>query len=224
VEAQREAGVLEERGRLSREIHDTLAQGFSSIVLLARAAGEDGTAAGRRGELVDQIRSTAADNLGEARRIVAALAPPDLAEHGLAAALGRLLAALHTATGVETDLRVEGGLPPMPTAAEVTLLRVAQSALANVRAHSGAGRVVVTLSAAEGEVRMDVLDDGRGFDATGWAARPGPSEAGGYGLRAMRARLRAAGGDLEVESEPGEGTVVSASLPVPGPGTGQEQS
>lgn len=211
--AQREAGVLQERGRLSRDIHDTLAQGFSSIVLLARGrsvvTGEAGL-----GDLLTQIESTASANLSEARSVVSALAPTALSDNGLAQALGRILTSLEAETDIHTELRVEGESLHLPTATEVALLRTAQGALANVRSHSGASRVVVTLSGLEGRVLLEVVDDGRGFDPATVAERAGAYSHGGYGLPSSKARLRELGGDLELESAPGDGTALSAHLPL----------
>lgn len=229
AQAQRSAGVLEERTRLSRDIHDSLAQGFSSILLLARAgAATEDPSAGRR--LLAQIETSAADGLDEARRVVGALAPKPL-ESGLAEALRRLVQRLEDETGVCGQVRVEGDVTSLPPVVEVALLRVAQSALANVRQHSGAGNVVVTLAEAEDSVRLDIVDDGHGFDPAA-VLREGDGghdlSRGGYGLRASRQRMRELGGGLDVESEPGGGTAVSASVPrswVPAgrPGEGGEQ-
>ncbi|WP_170307531.1 sensor histidine kinase [Janibacter terrae] len=119
-------------------------------------------------------------------------------------------------SGVEAEVVVAGTLPPLPTTAEVTLLRCVQGALANIRTHAAAGRVVVTLDASEETVRVDVVDDGRGFDADAWwSSGPSTTGEGGYGLRATRARLREVGGGLAVESTPDEGTAVSAWVPSP---------
>lgn len=212
---QRESGVLAERARLSRDIHDTLAQGFSSIVLLARAGGVTPTEGGVR-DLLRRIEGTAADNLDEARRVVGALAPRDLEGAGLSGTLRRLLDTLTDDTGIDTHLRVDGELAGLPTAVEVALVRTAQGALANVRRHSGASRVVVTLADEGDAVRLDIVDDGVGFDAEAVASR-GPSPAsGGYGLPSTRARLRELGGGLDVESAPGDGTALSAHVPLGG--------
>ncbi|MCH8627343.1 sensor histidine kinase [Arsenicicoccus piscis] len=211
--AQRESGILAERTRLSRDIHDTLAQGFSSILLLARAGAV--ADADRRAELLAQIEATASDNLVEARRVVGALAPQQLEGSGLASALRRILDAQADETGVATELRVEGDLASLPTVVEVALLRAAQGALANVREHSAARHVVVTLTESDDSVRLDVVDDGRGFDAAAWArAAPSAPELGGYGLRSSRARLRELGGGLEIESQAGSGTALSAYVPL----------
>ncbi|RIK17791.1 MAG: sensor histidine kinase [Acidobacteria bacterium] len=211
AEVQRSAGVLAERTRLSRDIHDTLAQGFSSILLLARAgvATQD-QAAERR--LLAQIETSAAEGLDEARRVVGALAPAPL-ESGLVEALTRIVERFASETGVAGEVRVEGDVAALPPVVEVALLRVAQSALANVRQHARASSVVVTVAEAEDSVRLDVVDDGRGFD-TATLARTGDVSRGGYGLRASRQRLRELGGGLDVESEPGAGTAVSASVPL----------
>lgn len=211
--SQREAGVLQERGRLSRDIHDTLAQGFSSIVLLARGrtvvAGESGLT-----DLLGQIESMASTNLAEARSVVSALAPKSLSDNGLVQSLGRIVEALSHETGIQAELRVEGEELHMPTTTEVALLRTAQGALANVRSHSGASRVVVTLSGLPDRVLLEVVDDGRGFKPAAVAERAGAFSHGGYGLPSTRARLRELGGDLAIESAPGEGTALSAHLPI----------
>ena len=207
---QREAGVLAERTRLAHDIHDTLAQGFSSVVLLARAAAREPDA-DRVRDLVAQIGATASDHLGEARRVVYELAPTDPGAGGLAAPLRRLTSEVANAVGAEWSVRVDPDLPRLATTTEVALLRAAQGTLANVRRHARAGRIAVELARADDEVRLDVVDDGVGFDPAGLS---GPTLAGGYGLRALRERLVDLGGGLEVESEPGGGTAVSVHLPL----------
>ena len=207
---QRESGAIAERTRLSRDIHDTIAQGFSSIGLLARGAIDRGESADAS-RVLEQIEALVRDNLTDVRRIVAALAPAELDEGALAGALGRMLERLEAESGIATELHVDAGFPALPTVVEVALLRTAQSALANVRLHSGAARVVVNLVDAEHSVRLDIVDDGRGFDVDAWD-RAGTG-ASGYGLHSMRARLRELGGGLEVESAPGDGTALSAFAP-----------
>jgi signal transduction histidine kinase len=209
---QRESGAIEERTRLSRDIHDTIAQGFSSISLLARVALENDPASDSA-RTFRRIDSVARDNLVDVRRIVAALAPAELEEGALAGALRRMLERLAEETGIETEFHIEDGFPALPTAVEVALLRTAQSALANVRLHADARRVVVNLADVEDSVRLDIADDGRGFDAAAWDAGSKRVELGGYGLHSMRARLRELGGGLDVESARGEGTALSAHVP-----------
>ncbi|WP_226913267.1 sensor histidine kinase [Gephyromycinifex aptenodytis] len=210
VATQRESGVLAERARLSRDIHDTLAQGFSSIVLLARAGRLQDEQSAL--ETLARIERVAGDNLDEARRVVGALAPRDL-DSGLVAALHRQVNAL--APELVGELRLDGDVSSIPTTLEVTLLRTVQGALANVRSHAAASRVVITLSRTDDSVLLDVVDDGCGFDAESWWGNaPRDISQGGYGLRAIRTRLRELSGDLEVSSSPGEGTALSAWLPL----------
>lgn len=218
AEAQREAGAVAERTRLSRDIHDTLAQGFSAIVLLTRTARLGDSDAVRAA--LDDIERAAVSNLEEARVVVAALAPRELAEGSLIAAFRRQLDDLYASTGIEVELRIDGDLASLPTPAEVALLRTLQGALANVRTHAHASRVVVTLARTDDSddcVLLDVVDDGVGFDVAAWtAARPTEVTRGGYGLRAIRSRLRELGGEAEISSAPGEGTALSARLMIRG--------
>ncbi|MEV7796447.1 sensor histidine kinase [Streptomyces sp. NPDC087512] len=216
AEAQHTAGVLAERERLAREIHDTLAQGFSSIQLLLRAAGRalpdrPDAAAGH----VEAARQAAVDNLVEARRFVAALTPPSLEGTGLADALERLCATTGARHRITARFHVTGDPVPLPTAHEVALLRMAQSALANTVRHADATTAEVTLRHLGDHVVLDVVDDGRGFDP-GRLPVPDP-ESGGFGLAAMRARMTALGGTLTIASEPGHGTALAARLPLTPP-------
>ncbi|MFJ2296456.1 sensor histidine kinase [Streptomyces sp. NPDC087894] len=217
ADAERTAGTLAERERLAREIHDTLAQGLSSIQLLLRAAErslpEDAPATAH----VRRAREAAQDNLAEARRFVRALTPPDLQQGSLAAALSRL-SSRTSAPDLTVQFAVSGTPVELPTPYEVALLRTAQSALANTVQHSGAGRAEITLSFMETSVSLDVVDDGRGFPAdtdTAGAAEPASTTGGGFGLPAMRARAASLGGTLTVESGPGQGTAVAVTLPLP---------
>jgi signal transduction histidine kinase len=205
--AQREAGAIGERTRLSRDIHDTIAQELTSILLLARSGGSPD----ELDRSLGRIEALAQESLADVRRIVAELAPAQLDEQALPGALRRLLARLADETGIAALLQVDEDFPVLPTPVEVALLRTAQSALANVRRHSSATRVVVSLSAWGQGVRMDVVDDGVGFDV-GSLSESSPS--GGYGLRAMTERLRELGGGLDVESAPGDGTALSAHVPL----------
>ncbi|MFF1401533.1 sensor histidine kinase [Streptomyces sp. NPDC058294] len=210
--AQHTAGVLAERERLAREIHDTLAQGLSSIQLLLRAAeralpGRPDTASLH----VDAARQAAVDGLAEARRFVAALTPPTLEGTTLADALERLCTTTSTRHRLTVRFRLTGDPTVLPTAHEVALLRVAQSALANTVRHAQATAAEVTLSYLGDRVALDVVDDGHGFDP-GRLPAPDP-EGGGFGLAAMRARMNVLGGTLTIESAPGHGTALAARLP-----------
>ena len=227
--AERQGGVLEERQRLAGEIHDTLAQGFTSIVLQLQAA-EAAWAAGSPGARLhlEQARRTASENLAEARRLVWALQPEPLDDASLAEALLRLTDRLAEEHGIAATTRTTGRPRPLPTPIEVALLRITQEALANVRRHARAGRVTVTLSYMEDMAVLDVQDDGVGFDPRTAARAGAEPEAGGFGLAAMRQRVDRLGGSLVVESAPGAGTTLVVELPVdaeepggvPGPAEG----
>lgn len=220
--AEHSAGVLAERERLAREIHDTLAQGLSSIQLLLRAAGRalpdhpDAAA-----EHVELARRTAQENLAEARRFVHALTPPDLANGSLPAALERLCAVTAQQSGLSVRFHVEGAAVPVPTSYEVALLRIAQSAIANTVRHAEAKRAELTLTYMDTRIALDVVDDGIGFDAGTVPVAAGVD--GGFGIAAMRARTAALGGTLTVESAPGQGTALAVSFDhLPDAGTEDE--
>lgn len=211
--AEHTAGVLAERERLAHEIHDTLAQGLSSIQLLLRAA--ERMLPARPGQALGHVvhaRETAVSNLQEARRFVRALTPPDLENGSLPAALERLCANTFASTGLVVNWQLSGTAVPLPTAHEVALLRIAQSALANAAQHAGATQLGLTLSYMDTEVALDVVDDGAGFDP----AAVLPRDERGFGLPGMRARARSLNGTVAVESAVGEGTAVAVSLPLGG--------
>jgi signal transduction histidine kinase len=209
--AEREGGRLAERQRLARDIHDTLAQGFVSIVLQLQAAERElpaGADAARRH--LERARRTARDNLAEARRLVWDLRPEPLRAASLGEALGRLADRLAEETGMAATATVTGTPRPLSPDAEITLLRVTQEALANVSKHASAGRVALTLSYMDGEAALDVRDDGVGF-------APGAGTVGtngGLGLPGMKERVEALGGRLAVESGPGRGTTIAVTVPV----------
>jgi len=206
--AERDRGIHEERERLSREIHDTLAQGFTSVVALSRAAD----AALARGDLsaardrLALIERTASDNLDEARLIVAELTPGHLQSRTLGEALHRLGAAVSSENGLRADVRVAGDPVPLGGSAEVVILRSAQEALSNVRRHAAAAHVDLTLAYDDPErVVLEVRDDGCGFDPD--AARTG------FGLDGVHARAAEVGGAVLLRSEPGAGTTLRLEVP-----------
>jgi signal transduction histidine kinase len=204
--AHHEAGILSERQRLAGEIHDTLAQGFTSIVTLIQAAqaGLGAEASGPRRHL-DLALSAARENLAEARTLVTVLSPAALGSGNLADALRRVTDMTGAEAGLRAHAEVTGTVRPLPTGTEVVLLRVGQEALANVRKHAAARQVTVRLGYAEGVVRLAVADDGAGFDPQAAYA--------GYGLQSMHDRVRQVGGTVRVTSSPGTGTEVSAEVP-----------
>jgi signal transduction histidine kinase len=208
--AERREGVLEERQRLSREIHDTLAQGFTSIVMHLEAA--EGALSGDTETLrkhIDRARSTARDSLDQARRVVQDLRP-DLLEKGtLPEAIGRTAARWTGESSISVTTKTTGTPIPLPPNFEVTLLRVTQEALSNIRKHAQATNVQVTLSYMDDLVILDVHDNGVGLEG----AEPSPFSSG-YGLQAMRERVENCGGTLSIESDPEEGTTVVAMIPL----------
>ena len=206
AQAERQAGVLEERQRLAREIHDTLAQDLSSIVMHLEAA-DAALPAGAEpvGTHVSRARETARAGLREARRLVLALRPEPLEDASLPEALRRVAAHWAEETGVTAVVAVTGEPAALHPEAEVTLLRAAQEALTNVHKHARAQRVNLTLSYMGDQVTLDVQDDGAGFDPTA----PG----NGVGLAAMRERAAQLGGTVSVESRPGGGATVAVSIP-----------
>lgn len=209
---ERRAGILEERGRLAREIHDTLAQGFISIVTHLEAAEEElSPRTGPAQRHLDQALHAARENLVETRRLVAALRPEILEGSSLPEALGRLAARWSEASGVPVEVTVTGDQTTLPQEFQVALLRVAQEALSNARKHARANRVTITLSYLEDLAVLDVQDDGVGFDPLPTSS-DGPN--GGFGLRAMRERVEGLGGRLLVESTLGEGTTLAVQLPL----------
>ena len=205
----REAGVVDERRRMAREIHDTLAQGLTGIVTQLQAAEQAasrtaGDPAGWRRH-VAAATQLARESLTEARRSVEALRPEPLDGCRLSEALAGVAERWSSLNRIPAQVTTTGTARPVDPEAEFALLRAAQEALANVARHAHATRVGLTISYMENEVALDVRDDGVGFD-------PALTE-GGFGLVAMRQRITALCGTLQVESEPGGGTAVSACVP-----------
>ncbi|GLW98144.1 sensor histidine kinase [Microtetraspora sp. NBRC 16547] len=199
----REAGVLDERQRMAAEIHDTLAQGLTGIITQLQAAQR--TEDWRRH--VDNAVQLARESLAEARRSVHAVGPGQLEAAPLHEALRDVVTQWGELNGVRADFTATGTVRPMHPEVEETLLRTAQEALSNAAKHAGASRVGLTLSYMEDVVTLDVRDDGVGFDPE--RVRDG----GGFGLTSMRKRVSRLTGTLEIESEPGAGTAISASVP-----------
>jgi signal transduction histidine kinase len=247
----REAGVHDERQRMAREIHDTLAQGLIGIITQLGAAAQAETQPADWRRHLDTAAGLARESLSEARRSVHALRPEALESAQLPEALAEVVQRWSAVNRVSAEMTTTGTATPMHPDVEVTLLRTAQEALANVAKHASAARVGVTLSYMDDVVTLDVRDDGTGFDprSSGRSrgpdglAVPGPDglavagsggasrsagglagQDGGFGLTAMRQRLDRIGGTLEIESEPGTGTAVSASVPAWGPTVAAQQA
>jgi signal transduction histidine kinase len=205
--AHHEAGVQAERHRLAGEIHDTLAQGFTSIVTLLQAAEASLGATSPARRHLDLALVTARENLAEARTLVTTLTPVTLEAGTLGDSVHRVTGATGAQAGIEARAEVTGTARRLPTGTEVVLLRVCQEALANVRKHAAARQVRVRLCYTGTTVRLTVSDDGKGFVPSD------PGTNGGYGLKGMLDRVRQAGGTVEVTSAPGAGTEVRAEVP-----------
>lgn len=200
--AEREAGILAERQRLAREIHDTLAQDFTSIVMHLNAAKLNATGSIQH---INQAEQTAREGLNEARHLVWALQPER-------ASLSQSIETLASRWSAENSIRVNISLMGSPKVLlpekEAALFRVAQEALTNIKKHAHAHQVDITLTYMTDLIALDILDDGIGFDP----AKIQPTIESGFGLKAMRERLEELGGTLTIEA--GNGTALAASLPM----------
>lgn len=201
----REAGVAAERSRLAAEIHDTLAQGFTSLVTLVQAAESelDRDTEKARKHLTLAAR-TARENLTEARALVAGLTPTALGTGSLDQAIRRQLERFAEETPISVTYRADEDSVALPTVLEVVLLRMVQESLTNVRKHAEATEVTITLRVNENCASMSVMDNGVGFDPQ--------QPADGFGLRGMRNRAAQVGGKLSIHSG-NVGTTVELEVP-----------
>lgn len=226
--SEHQAGRMEERERLSREIHDTVAQGLSSIVLVSRAARAN-LRKGNLAELsaqLDTINEQASDSLAEARRFVRDLASPDLSQ-SLPVALERVagrVRARQEALGDPLDVVLtlvdeDNKIGTLPEPMTRTVVRIVQEALANVVKHAQATKVVVTVGLWDDQLSIDVVDNGRGFAPEALAAsRTAPNASSGansgFGLAGIRARVTDLNGTVTIESNPGGGTALACAIPL----------
>jgi signal transduction histidine kinase len=199
--------VLAERGRFAREIHDSLAQGLTSISLQLECAktsvlDQPNTAHSH----IEKARALVRESLREARRTVWNLRPLALGETDLAGTLQNYASNLSAGGKVSCSQQIEGTPRPLPPDHEAALLRIGQEALTNAIRHSGATEIINRLRFGNGWVTLTVIDNGRGFNV---ADRVGK----GFGLTGMHERTAALGGSLSIDSHPGHGTEVSATLP-----------
>ncbi len=207
--AQRLLTVQEdERRTLSRELHDDIGQAITAMKLGATALADDDPL---RQEIVDEIVAVADQTAVKLRNLSLLLRPPQLDSLGLEPALRGQVDRLARKGRVAIAL----GVAPMPDrppqAVELACFRIAQEALTNAMRHSGAGRIDIVVEADWRELRLEVRDDGRGFD---------PAHARGLGLLTMRERAQQLGGALEIDAAPGGGTRVRATLPLADGGAG----
>src|SRR5215210_8316599 len=203
-----EIGAVEERNRLARELHDTLAQGLTATTLQLESADAMLDAGSEKvHESLRRALSLTRSNLEEARRSVLDLRAAPLEGRPLSEALKALVDRWEAETGVNARYGAVNGSRPLPPSVEAALYRICQEALTNVGRHAGAGHVTVWLVATPDRVRLVVQDDGRGFDAS---AVP----ADRHGIVGMRERAEVLGGSLEVHSSPGAGTRIEATVPL----------
>jgi len=211
-EETRQLAVMDERNRMAREIHDTLAQGFTGIILQLEAA--DQALNERPSELerhLSQAQNLARKSLAEARRSVWNLRPQALEQLPLAEALGQEVDRFNKETGINVRFTVSGDRRDLLPEVETGLLRICQESLANVRKHAKASDVEVNLTFNESAVEMSISDNGVGFkpDTTDRVSK----KRGAFGLIGMRERARGLGGTFEVQSKKGKGTLVHTVIP-----------
>jgi signal transduction histidine kinase len=212
VEQARAAGVLDERQRMAREIHDTIAHGLTGVVTQLEAAK---TAADRpieRDRYIENATGLARESLVEARRSLEAARPEVLESSSLPDALTSVARTWSALNDMPVEVTTTGEAILLNPEIESALLRTVQEALENVARHANATRVGVTLSFMGDVVTLDVRDDGVGFELSEGRART----SDGFGLTAMRQRISRVAGTLAIESEPGGGTAVSARVPAIG--------
>lgn len=205
-----ELGAIEERNRLAREIHDTLAQGLAGIALQLETADallETGTDSARVRQVVEHALQLTRDNLEEARRSVLDLRAAPLEGRPLAEALAALVQEWAARRKVEAALEVIGSPRPLPVRLEVGLYRILQEALTNIGRHAHARHVTVQLVLHPEHIELIVADDGRGFET---AAVGGDR----YGLVGMNERAKLLGGTLAISSAPGAGTRLNVVIPL----------
>ena len=205
----REAGVLEERQRMAREIHDTIAQGLTGIITQLEAADQSRDRGEARDRHLENAKKLARESLTEARRSVEASIPAALEAGTLPEALESVAREWSEINAIPVDVTITGDVIALHPEIEVALLRTAQEALANVARHAGASRAGLTLSFMGDVVTLDVRDDGVGFTPPEGSTVP----SSGFGLTGMRQRVARVAGSLAIESEPGGGTAVSARVP-----------
>lgn len=202
LKVEREAGILAERQRLAREIHDTLAQDFTSIVMHLTAAQLNSSSSQTH---VQQAEQTARDGLDEARRIIWAMRPEQLEHSSLVESMERLAARFSAENSIRVENVITGEPRLLGPEKEAALLRVAQEALNNVKKHARAQQVNITLSYMPDLIALDIFDDGIGFEE---------KNQNGYGLKTMRERVEEFGGTLTIESPRNSGTAIAVSLPL----------
>lgn len=223
AQAERLAGIMQERQRLAADIHDTVAQGFASIVMALESVNTSPLANDESiRPMLKRIDRIARESLTETRALLWALQPEVFERASLPEFLSALTTRWSEEHGVRAQTMITGKVIALRPEIEVTLLRAAQEALANVWKHAQASSVVLTLSYMDETVALDVQDDGKGFDSQSVLTTSRAQSSGGFGLPALRERAEQQGGTLTIESEPGEGTTVALTIPAVPTGLQQE--
>lgn len=195
----------QERARVARDLHDEVNQSLTGLLLRLEAVREE--APPELAPQLDETKAVANQAMRELLSLARQLRPTALDDHGLVAAISGQVEQLRSA-GMKAELKSDGELSGLPGDVQIVLYRVAQEALSNAARHSGAERVAVTLRHDTGEVALEVRDDGQGF--------PFEQAEHGLGIAGMRERALAVGGELTIESRPGEGTLVRLEAPLSG--------
>ncbi len=206
----------DERRRIARELHDETGQSLTALILSidrVRALAEQGRP-DTTNEL-ERLKGLANTTLEEVRKLIYDLRPTVLDDLGLTAALRWYVQNQVAPRGIQVDLRFHLGDARLDPTVETAVFRIAQEALWNIVKHAGATWVGVELTLTDGRVRLQVKDNGRGFQSDG--SRPSDPRRGGVGLGGMRERAALMGGTIHITSRPNEGTEVIAELPVPAP-------
>lgn len=218
---EHESGVLAERARLAREIHDTVAQGLSSIQMLLHAAERaDPERAGS--EHIRLARETAAASLADTRRFIRELAPAALVDQGIGPALRRLAETQWERGALRVEVQVADSLE-LPMYLQTAFLRIAQGAMANVVQHARAATAIISIKQDDDSVQLRISDNGCGFDRDGSTARREAGTSDSFGLTATRERVDQLGGELVILSSPGAGTVLTVTLATAALAAGQPE-
>jgi len=205
AEEQQRNAIVAERTRFARDIHDTLAQGFTGIMMQLNAAEQRLQPASAEARAhIDRARQLASESLEEARRSVSALRSGALSNGTLLDAMEQIGRKLTSDSGVQLDPKLEGQPYALPEQCEANILRIAQEAMTNAVRHSGAQRIGVRLAYQTGSVVLEVGDSGRGMTGT---------EPSGFGVDGMRERARQIGGEIQILSDPGRGTRIVVTVP-----------
>jgi len=213
LQQTQELAVLDERNRLARDIHDSLAQAFTAIIWQINAAERTVEEGGKQAsQSLERVRDLAREGLTETRRSVWDLRAGPMGGRTLAEVLQQEMEKVTNGGDIQTSFNLSGEEKVLPQGLEASLLRICQESLANILKHANATQVTVTLTFHDSQVRLAIRDNGVGFDPKNPRTRD--KESGGFGLITMRERARLLGGELTAQSEPGKGTLVEAILPL----------